>query len=38
MIAKDLTPIPGIRSFTITGNLAVTPISAIFKEPGSSRP
>jgi hypothetical protein len=34
MIAKDLAPLSGINSFAIMRNLPMTPVSAIFKEPG----
>jgi hypothetical protein len=34
MIAKDLVPIPGIKSFAIMRNLAVTLISASFQRAG----
>jgi hypothetical protein len=37
MIAKDFVPIPGIKSFAIMRNLAVAPVSAIFKRAGSRR-
>jgi len=34
MIAKDFAPIPGIRSFAIMRNLAVSLVFAIFKRAG----
>jgi hypothetical protein len=34
---EGFVPISGIKSFAIMRNLAVTLISAIFKEPGSRR-